>query len=123
MNSMMAARDSGKGGIKAFLSLAFLAGVIFCAAEITPVYFENYELENYMNSVADQAAVHSPRITASTVQEEIFVKAESLGLPIERKDINVSIGRGVHINLDYWVYVDLKLYTVPLHFTPSAENT
>jgi hypothetical protein len=120
---MRTAGDSGKGGIKTFLSLVFLAGVVFSAARIIPVYLNNYELQSYLNNVAVQATVQSPPVTAEAVQNEILIKAESLGLPVERKDIRVSISRTVRINLDYSVYVDLKFYTVALHFTPSAENS
>jgi len=120
---MKSACDSGKGGIKTFLSLVFLAGVVFSAARIIPVYLDNYELQSYLNNVAVQATVQSPPVTSEAVQDEILVKAESLGLPVERKDIKVSISRTVRIDLDYSVYVDLKFYTVTLHFTPSAENS
>lgn len=120
---MVATRDSGKGGLKSFLALAFLAGVVFCAAKIIPAYLDNYELQTFLNSVAVQATVQSPPMTAEVVQNEILAKTESLGLPVERKDIKVSLSRTVRIDLDYSVYVDLAIYTLTLHFTPSAENS
>jgi hypothetical protein len=120
---MISARDSGKGGAKAFLSLAFLAAVVFCAARIIPVYLDNYELQSFLNNVAVQATVQSPPMTTEAVENEVLAKSESLGLPVERKDIKVSISRTVHISLDYSVCVDLEVYTLTLHFTPSAENS
>jgi hypothetical protein len=120
---MKTARDSGKGAIKAILSLAFLVGVVFCAIKILPFYLDNYELQSYLNNVAVQATVQSPPLTVKAVQNEILIKAESLGLPVERGNIKVSISRTVRIELNYMVYVDLKLYTLTLHFTPSAENS
>jgi hypothetical protein len=120
---MKTARDSGRGAMKAILSLAFLVAVVFCAVKILPFYLDNYELQSYLSNVAVQATVQSPPMTVEAVQNEILIKAESLGLPVEREDIRVSISRTVRIKLDYMVYVDLKLYTVTLHFTPSAENS
>ncbi len=120
---MQTPSDAGKGGIKAFLSLLFLAAVVFCAIKIIPVYVNNYELQGYLNNVAVQATVQSPPATPAAVQNEILAKAESLGLPVERDNVKVSIGRTVRINIDYSVYVDLEFYTVTLHFTPSAENS
>ena len=120
---MISARDSGKGGLKALLSLIFLAAVVFCAVRIIPLYFDNYELQNFLNDVAVQATVQSPPMTTSSIQNEILAKSASLGLPVERNDIKVSISRTVRIALDYSVYVDLEFYTLTLHFTPSAENS
>lgn len=120
---MISARDSGKGGLKALLSLIFLAAVVFCAVRIIPLYFDNYELQNFLNDVAVQATVQSPPMTTSSIQNEILAKSALLGLPVERNDIKVSISRTVRIALDYSVYVDLEFYTLTLHFTPSAENS
>lgn len=115
--------DSGKGGMQSFLSLVFLVAVVFCAFKIVPVYVDNYELQDYVNSVAVQATVQSPPVTSEAVQNEIVTKAVSLGLPVRSQDVKVSISRTVFINLNYTVYVDLKFYVLPLHFTPSAENS
>ena len=123
MTMTMPFTDSGKGGVKSFLSLIFLAAVVFCAFKIVPVYVDNYELQDYVNSVAVQATVQSPAVTSEAVQNEIVTKAVSLGLPVRSQDVKVSVSRTVLINLDYTVYVDLKLYVLPLHFTPSAENS
>jgi hypothetical protein len=120
---MIATRDSGKGGLKSFLALAFLAGVVFCAIRIVPAYLDNYELQTFLKDVAVQATVQSPPMTAESVQDEILTKTESLGLPVERKDIKVSLSRTVRIAIDYSVYVDLEVYTLTLHFKPSAENS
>lgn len=120
---MRNAADSGAGRFKALLSLLFLAAVVFCAFKIVPVYFENYELQGYLNNLAVQTTVQSPPATVRTVQDEVLEKAASLGLPVVRRNVNVSIGRTVRINLDYTVFVDLRFYTLPLHFTPSAENS
>jgi hypothetical protein len=109
--------------MKAFISLVFLGAVVFCAARIIPVYMDNYELQDYINNVAVQATVQSPPITPEAVQKEIAAKADGLGLPVRLQDVSVSVGRTVVINLDYTVYVDLMFYHLPLHFTPSAQNS
>ena len=62
-------------------------------------------------------------MTVEVVENEILAKASSLELPLERQNIKVSISRKVRIDLDYSVHVDLTLYTLALHFTPSAENS
>jgi hypothetical protein len=109
--------------VKALLSLAFLGAVLFCAFKIVPVYVENYELQDYMNQLAVEATVHQPQEKPEALQNEIYAKAESLGLPVERQNIKVSVGQTVVINVEYSVDIDLKIYTLPLHFTPSAKNS
>lgn len=120
---MNTARDSGKGGPRSFFALAFLACVVFCAIKIVPVYIDNYELQDFLRNLAVQATVQSPPMTAQAVQKEVLAKTESLGLDVERKDIKVSLNRTVRIDIKYLVYVDLGVYTLTLHFTPSAENS
>ncbi|HUX10317.1 MAG TPA: hypothetical protein VMW51_06710 [Terriglobia bacterium] len=109
--------------MKTILSLVFLGAVIFCAIRIVPVYVQNYELQDYLNHMAVEASVQQPQQKPEALQNEIYTKAESLGLPVERQDIKVSVGRTVLINVEYSVYVDLRLYMLPLHFTPSAKNS
>ena len=109
--------------MKAILSLAFLGVVVFCAFKIVPVYVGNYELQDYLNNMAVEASVHQPQPKPEALQSEIFSKAESLGLPVEHQDIKVTVGQTVTINVEYDVYVDLKIYTLPLHFNPSAKNS
>ena len=109
--------------MKTILSLAFLGVVAFCAIKIVPVYVENYEFQDYLNHAAVEASVHQPQETPEALKSEIFAEAESLGLPVERQDIQVSVGQTVKISVDYSVLVDLKLYTLALHFTPSAQNS
>jgi hypothetical protein len=109
--------------MKAILSLAFLGMVAYCALKIVPVYVDNYQFQDYLNNTAVDATVRQPQPRPEDLQAAIYSKAESLGLPVERQDIKVSVGQTVTINVAYEVYVDLKIYTLPLHFTPSAKNS
>jgi hypothetical protein len=113
--------DSGEGRFKAFLSLAFLVAVIYCAFKIIPVYVDNYQLQDYIqNQTPFWLTQHA---TAEQVRNNILAKAQDLGLPLAAEQITVeatSVKLGVQI--DYQVPVDLKVYTLQLHFTPSSEN-
>ena len=63
------------------------------------------------------------RNSAEAIQNDVLAQAEELDLPIERRDVKVTVNSyGVTIELDYTVPVDLKFYTWVLHFTPSATN-
>jgi len=109
--------------VKTLFSLVFLGVVLFCAIKIVPVYVQNYELQDYINHLAVDETVRSPQDKPEVLQNRVFIKAESLGLPVESGDIKVSVGRTVVIDVDYSVYVNLKLFMLPLHFTPSAKNS
>ena len=109
--------------MKTLFSLIFLGVAAFCATRIVPVYVEDFELQDYINQVAVQANAQSPVEKPEAIQNQILAKAESLGLPLERQDIAVSVERNVRIRIDYSVYVDLRFYMLTLHFTPSAQNS
>jgi hypothetical protein len=113
--------ESGSGRAKAIFSLAFLAAVIFCCFKIIPVYVNNFELQDYLQSqtpfwLTQHASVEAIRLN-------ILAKAQELGLPVEAEQVKVDASAArVTITIDYTAPVDLKVYTLQLHFTPSSEN-
>jgi hypothetical protein len=52
----------------------------------------------------------------------VVAYAQDHGVPLAADNVKVTISSRVSINLDYTVPVDLIVYTLKLHFTPSAEN-
>jgi hypothetical protein len=119
---MMGRSDRGQGKMKAILSLAFLAAVAYAGVKIIPVYVQNYELQDYIRQIAVRATVD--RTPAEAVQNNVVAHArDNLRLPITRENVKVQYsGRTITIDIDYTVPVDLKVYTLNLRFTPSAEN-
>ena len=113
--------DSGKITFKAILSLAFLAAVIFGAIKTIPVYVNNYELQDYIQSQTPFWLTQ--HATADAIRNNILAKAQDLGLPLAAEQVKVEANSyRVGVNIDYTVPVDLKVYTLQLHFTPSSEN-
>jgi hypothetical protein len=113
--------DSGRMTLKSVLSLAFLAAVIYAGVKIIPVYVNDYQLHDYIQNqtpfwLTDHAA-------AEVIQKNVLAKAQDLGLPLVADDVTVeaSVNR-VSVHIDYHVPVDLKVYTLRLHFTDSSEN-
>jgi hypothetical protein len=110
----------GKGNVKLFFTLVFLALVAFAAFKVIPVFVSNYELTDDIKNLAVQATVdHS---SAEAVQNKVLDFAKDLSLPIIRENVSVQVGPKVTISLDYKVPLDLIVFTFDLHFTPSAEN-
>lgn len=108
--------------MKALILLLFVGVVAFCAAKIVPPYVANYQLQEYIDHVAVQTTGYSPHEKPDSIQDRILAKAESLGIPVERHDINISTSRTVSITVDYSVYVDLRFYMLTLHFAPSTRK-
>jgi len=99
-----------------FLIIAIL--ISFCALLAKP-YWLNWKLQQYV----EQAAFDPGR---QNLPPEVFLAdvadyAARLGLPVSTEQIRVTRSEaGVYIEVRYFVRVDLFLYTVDLHFRPSA---
>ena len=113
--------ESGGGRVKTFLVLMFLVAVVYGSFKILPVYVNSYELEDFIRQ--QNPFWLTQRAPSDTVRNVILAKARDLDLPISADQVKVEAGGGrVTVSLDYTVPVDLKVYTLNLHFTPSAEN-
>lgn len=113
--------DSGAGRTKAFLSIAFLVMVIFCGIKIIPVYVNSYELDDYIRQQTPFWLTQ--RQHSDAIQKQILDKARELNLPVTPDQVKVeATGALVTVSLDYTVPVDLIVYTLSLHFSPSAQN-
>jgi hypothetical protein len=112
--------DTGKGYGKLLVSVLVLGVIGFCAAKIVPVYIANYKLEDYIRALAVQmSAKPSP---PDVILDDVLSKAQDLELPVTKENVKVRIATRVTIELDYQVPIDLKVYTLVLHFAPSSEN-
>ena len=116
-------RISESGGIsfKAILWLVFIAAVIYCGFKIIPVYVNNYQLNDYIQSQTPFWLTQ--RASAETIQKTVLAKARELDLPVTEDDLTVEANQNrVVIKIDFHVPVDLMFFTLPLHFTDSSEN-
>jgi hypothetical protein len=113
--------ERGEGSLKTIIFLAFVAALVFTAVKVFPVYFDNYQLSDYIRDRAVRAAVD--RTGTDVVQTEIIRYGRSLGLELSEDNVRVTNDEGtVKIQVDYTVPVDLKVVTWNAHFTPFAES-
>lgn len=113
--------DFGAGRFKALLSIAFLLIVVFVGIKTIPVYVNSYELDDYIQQQTPFWLTQ--RSTPDAIQKNILTKAQELGLPVTAENVKVvAPGGRVDVSLDYIVPVDLKVYTLNLHFAPSAGS-
>lgn len=113
--------ESGYISFKSLVYLLFFVAVVFAGFKIIPVYVNNYQLEDYLRTQTPYwLSEHAP---AADIRRLVLGKAQDLDLPVaaEQVTVDTSVNR-VAVTLDYKVPVDLKVYTLQLHFTPSSEN-
>jgi cell division protein FtsL len=114
--------EAAAGRLKALLALALLAATIFAAFKTFPAYVNNYQLQDHIRQLSTQLAVRSTPATPGEVINEVVQFAQDHGIPLTPDNIKVTIGHHVKIDLDYTIPVDLRVYTLRLHFTPSADS-
>lgn len=111
----------GGGRFKAIAFTAIIVFGIFAAFKLLPPYIAEYQLSDKMQEQARFAVVN--RYSEEKIREIIFKEAQDLDVPITKEDIKVFASPSVvRISLDYTVPIDLFVYKMELHFTPSSEN-
>jgi hypothetical protein len=111
----------GAGTIKAILWTVLLIYGAFVAYKILPAYVAEYQLADKMQEQARFAVVN--RYPEEQIRDTIFKVIKDLEIPVKREDIKILASQEVvRIACDYTVPVDLLVYQLNLHFTPSSEN-
>jgi hypothetical protein len=111
----------GEGKFKAIAYTAIIVFGVFSAFKLLPPYIAEYQLADKMQDQARFAVVN--HFTEEQIRDTIFKEAQDLDVPIKKEDIKVLASASlVRISLDYTVPIDLLVYKMDLHFTPSSEN-
>lgn len=111
----------GGGTVKAIVWTIVLVYGAYTAYKIIPAYVAEYQLADKMQEQARFAVVN--RYTEEQVRDNIYKVVQDLEIPVKREQIKVSDTSSlVRISMEYTVPVDLLVYHMDLHFTPSSEN-
>ena len=92
---------------------AVLAGFVFIAIVLVPVYFHNLELENFLRETQP--------VPDEMLRQIILVKGRSLKLDIPPERLDIRRSPGGRAAVRYVVRVNLALYTVDLHFSSNIQ--
>ena len=99
--------------------LAILAALCIL---LVPPYAENWKLQRYLNEMIDDPATAS--LAPEILQARVVNRATALGLPVHGDDVLVSRSQNAtKIQVLYLVHVDFAVYTVDLHFRPTAGGS
>ena len=111
----------GEGKLKAIIVTAILVIGVIAAWKVVPPYSAEYQLADKIQEIARFAVVN--RQTEEQIREAVFKTIQDLEIPAKREDIKITASMSkVTILVDYTVPVDILMYHVDLHFTPSSEN-
>ena len=95
--------------------------VIYGAVLVIPVLINEYQFQDSLQEIARFASVN--RKSNEQIRQSVLEEAQKEDLPVQAEDIKVEGNSGnVHINVDYSVTVDLKVYQWTLNFHPAASN-
>ncbi|HWW17438.1 MAG TPA: hypothetical protein VNY81_02360 [Candidatus Saccharimonadales bacterium] len=116
-----APQQRGASKLTAILYTAFVIFGVFAAVKLLPPYIAQYQLSDKMQEQARFAVVN--HYSEEQIRDTIFKEAQDLEVPVQKEDIKVLASASVvRISLDYTVPIDLLIYKMQLHFTPSSEN-
>lgn len=92
--------------------------LVFCGLLAKP-YYNNWKLQNYVEDLAyDERSVQRP---PDAISAAVADRAARLGIPLDAGQVRVTQGKeSVYLEARYFVRVDFGVYTVDLHFRPSA---
>ena len=110
---------------KLILGVGMIVAMVFAGVKIIPVYFSNYEFEDFLK----EEALHSTYTTRSEddIRDGVIKHARDFDINLTAKQVHVSrtgtSGTGsLSIEADYSVPIDLPGYSTTVEFHPSTKN-
>jgi Domain of unknown function (DUF4845) len=102
--------------------IAVLAAMAFFLASFAPIYFHNFQLRSYVESLTQSAAKRD--VPDDVLRTQVVEKAHQLNLlSVTADDVHViRSANGMRIEVRYRVPVDFPGYSVTLHFYPGAGS-
>lgn len=114
--------EKGAGHMKAIVWTVILVAFIYVTAMTIPVLINEYQFQDSLDEIARFSSVGHK--SNNDVQKAVLEEAQKEDLPIQAEDIKVAgSGGNIHINVDYSVTVDLKVYQLTINFHPTASNS
>ena len=116
-------QERGGSKLNFLITVAILGAMAYIGVKIIPVYVANYEFQDAIEAESRFALTGYPKKSVEDVRQDVFKKAQDLGLPITADAIRIDMTTGtVAIALDYSVPIDLSVYQFTLDFHPHADN-
>lgn len=107
--------------LKALIGVAVVVGGVYYGYLLIPPYFNNYQLQDYVESEA-RLNTYTTK-SEQDIKDGVIKQARNLDIPLSPENITVQRGTGeLLITCSYTVHVDLPGYPLDLKFTPSSKS-
>jgi len=107
--------------LKAIIGVAVVVGGTYCGYLLIPPYFNNYQLQDYIEAEA-RLNTYTTK-PEQEIKEGIIKQARNLDIPLPAENIIVVRGTGeLQISCSYTVHVDLPGYPLDLKFAPASKS-
>jgi len=108
--------------MKAIIWTMALAAFVYVMAVTVPVLINEYQFQDSLDQIARFASVNHR--TPDLIQKAVLEEAQKEELPVDAENVKVTgSGGNVHINVEYSVTIDLKVYQWTLDFHPASSNS
>jgi hypothetical protein len=107
--------------LRALFGLALVVVAIYLAWKVFPVYYANYELQDYIER---QAVIEAyTQHTEQDIAEVMAKKASELDIPLKPEQFKVQkAGADLTIAADYSVPIDVPIHPFEMHFSVGTKN-
>jgi dihydroorotase len=123
LRAAVSRRHGQKGAVhlKAVVWTMILAAFVYVMAVTVPVLINEFQFQDSLDQIARFASVNHR--SADLIQKAVLEEAQKEELPVDAENVKVTgTGGNVHINVEYSVVIDLKVYQWTLDFHPTANN-
>jgi len=103
------------------LILLILVALLFAAAQYVLAYFAAFQFNDFVRQEVKYAG--TSRKTTETLRQNVFQKANELGIALDKKDIRITRrGPSFTLEVDYKWPIDMKVYHHELVFHTSETG-
>jgi hypothetical protein len=112
----------GGGRLRAIVWTGILVAFVFVSIKVIPPYYSNYQFEDWLKTQVPFLMVN--HTTDESLQAAIIKELGNDGVVITKDNIKIvqNNPRGINVQIDYSVKVDLIFYQLNLHFTPEMNS-
>lgn len=107
--------------LRALLGILVVAAFFYLAWKILPPYFEEYQFQEEIQSIA-RNNMYSP-LDENGIRGQVKLKITEIGVPVDPESVIViKSGSDLTIGANYTVHVDAAVVPFDLTFHPATKN-
>jgi hypothetical protein len=112
----------GSAKVRALVWTLVILVFVYVSVKVVPPYFANYELEDWLNG--NILAFMGKNIPNDDLTAAVLKEMSNEGITGTKDNVKIlqNNSRGLNVQVDYNVTVDLAVYQLNLHFTPHTNS-